>query len=1123
MKNKPNLLSLIKKIFGGAVIFALALSFVGSSSTEAFASDVTIKNNGYFYGTSMASSVTFVVETEGDVTSVQWQVANSKNGEYTNLDGVTTKVATFTPTTDKWYRCCINGSLYTEPLMAISGNTSTGSFTYKCDSAGWYLSNGTMAYSLCYDNLMDIVGYYEKNGNKFWLQTSFGGDGWRMSGTDSSSEIRFTFDKANPVIVYCDVVLASASPSFAIDCDTQLGNNNTSSNGWADGAALAARTEGNTLTQIEMVGTSTFDACQESDAAIVIKAPGCSHFWIGEYDDRRTFQYNTSNGSGYTNANFNGVNNVVVEVNDTDSGMAISWANPAEGKVHFQFNVGTAAAAGVSACAAVAKASCTTVTVSDASSEQYYALFDSAGNMIRSWTNDVDSNNEIVFRDLEADTEYVVKTITKEQYDLVEGRVEEIAPEDIEETDVQTAVNPLQPEEGVSEDSYLAPSILTYDTAIVIKHANPDYVYRLLNESGRSAVTDYVEPDSNGYAEFTGLNPDTTYQLDAKSGDNDTCEWTEVKTLPAVSTPTVDAGATTVTVTNPQNGIYYAIFDTEGKLKGGWSRLISGGRVKFSGLEQATDYVLLAICQTDYNLVANEGADPMCPKLVNVKTGIDIKAAAEQGGNDLRIVPTDDGCKVLYANPAFEYGVMDENDVLVKAYTTPNLENSIKFTGLSSSTKYYLVAKKGLVLSPDKIAFTTLAEGDSLYGKIDYTKREEVKIYAFDEQGGELDNVYINMTQEKLVASGFSYQCYSIDGGKKWKQGKISDAAFKKLYDSGFSLALGSKYNKDTKKLDEDATVIYFDKVSRRPVSRSYKVNYKTYADAFGLTNGQWTLTWNGSAVDMTNVEIGISDSTGKKIGKEGYGIWPDADGVWVPNSESKDKTTSYSYYYRTMATTVSGASKAKKIKVSGLVKAPKIKVDYNKETIKIPVGYNVYFGTKTPNPLKDRILYDPNEILFENIDPANVSKFEDYDGKGLTKLTAAVSFSLAGYITESRNTILIWGDAKETKPATAKQELKLAARAKVSNKTLSVKNGKITDFPKEYEIFDDTKQKWSTILPKFTDSAEVKVRVKNQAKGGKENNDNKATSAEGLLTVTWGTIDKDKGTEGIVSAKITK
>ena len=80
---------------------------------------VAFLNSGYPYGKNMNSStITLVMEVDGTATSYQWQSADSRTGDYSNISGATVAAYTFTPTSGKWYRCVVDGTA-SEAVMAV--------------------------------------------------------------------------------------------------------------------------------------------------------------------------------------------------------------------------------------------------------------------------------------------------------------------------------------------------------------------------------------------------------------------------------------------------------------------------------------------------------------------------------------------------------------------------------------------------------------------------------------------------------------------------------------------------------------------------------------------------------------------------------------------------------------------------------------------------------------------------------------------------------------------------------------------------------------------------------------------------------------------------------------------
>ncbi|MCR5323429.1 MAG: hypothetical protein K6E85_09190 [Lachnospiraceae bacterium] len=398
-------------------------------------------------------------------------------------------------------------------------------------------------------------------------------------------------------------------------------------------------------------------------------------------------------------------------------------------------------------------------------------------------------------------------------------------------------------------------------------------------------------------------------------------------------------------------------------------------------------------------------------------------------------------------------------------------------------------------------------------GHLRYPKTENIKIYAkLDDEY--LNDVYIDLTEEKLIC-GKSYACYSVDGGSKYKQGKISDADFAKLLNKGMTLYLASSYDTKSKAPKEDAQVYTFAEINKRPAAPKLKVEYSVFADPTGRTPGQFIFTDNSGEVlsqdDIQLLDVAVAASDGKKPDEKGYGKWPFEGGVLIPEYNGK-KVATATYLVRTSPIIENGtatpASKAVKVKVKGQQKAPKLKVDYKNEVLKIKAGMTVYFG--------DQPAAKYTEVA------EGASSMYDYEGKYIKvedKEAAKEGIDLSSYLTTSRNTIIVWTNATAKKPASAPQIIKLAARASIDEQALKPSGGKLR-LDKKYEVYDEGKDKWVS-LSTVSESCELDVRLKATAKGGKESDSTYAASDTATLVITYGTIDAKSEKEGVKSAEI--
>lgn len=326
---------------------------VMNEDVERYENDtVTFLNSGYPYGKSMNSStITLVIEVEGDVSSYQWQVADSKDGTYSDISGAIASTYTFTPTSGSWYRCVVDDTA-SEAVMAVYPGQDGRTWTRP--NASWYIGNGFMAY-MTNGSMFDVTGLYTKNGTNYMLQTSYS-KAWDLFSNSSAipstgsmtsaslDALRVAFDVEDDYNLIFEADLADGQQAFSFGCDTQLGNSSTSGS-YSDYAALNAMVKNGVLEQVAMIGAATVSGAEDTDPAFVI-APidPASRFWIGNFSSRKTYAYNTSGGTAYETIDGQ---NVVTLLEGIDSGMTMSWMNILSGgSVKFRFSVGDVAHTG---------------------------------------------------------------------------------------------------------------------------------------------------------------------------------------------------------------------------------------------------------------------------------------------------------------------------------------------------------------------------------------------------------------------------------------------------------------------------------------------------------------------------------------------------------------------------------------------------------------------------------------------------------------------------------------------------------------------------------------------------------------------------------------------------------
>lgn len=395
---------------GNEITFQIG-GFSGGGNTDPSEEEVVFMNNGYPYGKNMTnSSITLVMDVTGEAATYQWQSATSKRGPFTDIEGANGSTYTFTPTHGYWYRCVVDGTA-SRAVKAVIPTSDNGN-TWTKPNTCWYISNGVMAY-MANDKGVDIVGLYTKDGKNYMLGTSYD-KVWRLysrSDSEPSAEtatsqvsvaslaaLRLSFDPMNTHDLIFDAELGEGQHSFAIGADANIGNSITSSDS-ADEAVLAATVKNGELQQIAMMGVAkAADAADDIPSFVLAPITQASNYWIGGYDSRRIFEYNTGSSSYIKEtAEING-QNVASLVEGIDSGLTMSWTNVEDGgHIGFKFSVGAVADVGAV-------------------------------------TGQVDYITEKL-TDLDGDTSYII-TVDGESYEIVSDMYGDIALEGTDDNDV---------------------------------------------------------------------------------------------------------------------------------------------------------------------------------------------------------------------------------------------------------------------------------------------------------------------------------------------------------------------------------------------------------------------------------------------------------------------------------------------------------------------------------------------------------------------------------------------------------------------------------------------------------------------------------------------------------------
>lgn len=395
---------------GNEITFRIG-GFSGGGNTDPSEEEVVFMNNGYPYGKNMTnSSITLVMDVTGEATTYQWQSAISKRGPFTDIEGANESTYTFTPTHGYWYRCVVDGTA-SRAVKAVFPSSDNGN-TWTKPNTCWYISNGVMAY-MANGNGFDIVGLYTKDGKNYMLGTSYD-KVWRLysrSDSEPSAEkatsqvsvaslaaLRLSFDPMNTHDLIFDAELGEGQHSFAIGADANIGNEITSSDS-SDEAVLAATVKNGELQQIAMMGVAkAADAADDTPSFVLAPITQASCYWIGDYDSRKIFAYNTGSSSYIKETAEINSQNVASLVEGIDSGLTMSWTNVEDGgHIGFKFSVGAVADVGAV-------------------------------------TGQVNYITEKL-TDLDGDTSYII-TVDGESYDIVSDMYGDIALEGTDDNDV---------------------------------------------------------------------------------------------------------------------------------------------------------------------------------------------------------------------------------------------------------------------------------------------------------------------------------------------------------------------------------------------------------------------------------------------------------------------------------------------------------------------------------------------------------------------------------------------------------------------------------------------------------------------------------------------------------------
>lgn len=610
-------------------ILAVAFFLPFCMGKNVYAAEVTdvFANNGYAYGKSLTTQPTLVAELKDGVRaqSIQWQESSSKTGSFTNISGANSLSYTFTPTTDQWYRCKVNG-VSTIPVKMIQ---------YL---SGWYVTNESMAYTI--DNtgntykFFNAVGMYDGN----WQQTSYS-NGWQMvtsneaepasqrwaygamsnEGNAKLEAFRVSFSEEEPAKLNVSVDLEQTQRSFSFGSDVKIGDN--------DSAPLNAVYKNGVVKQVQMVSASSRkDATDDTLSLVLDYVQTPNKYWLGAYGSRCFFGYNIYQ-NGYSQSQYpkkvtdQGTANVVAEVTGTDSGMTSSWMNLAEGaSVSFQFNVGKVSDTGA-VIGTDSEVTSNVITYKSLKSGYEYKLQTSTDGV--NWTDvedtgwvTPDAEGKLVYGESGIDgvtSDTTVSVGENTRYKLICRKVGSEKESDVAGGDVTTSIDPSKTEED-------KPAVSAEESTDGIRFSNlrTEFQYALVDADG-NLKAEYISPDEDGSLSFTGLYPGTDYYLVAKSTTNLTSDKVKYTTQKVYVTFEDNVAGEEIAVPAKQEKVYgkamylpYITSERTGYSFAGWTTISGGEDVEYSageGYEVEGDSTLYAVWKEDIKTSGNLSID----------------------------------------------------------------------------------------------------------------------------------------------------------------------------------------------------------------------------------------------------------------------------------------------------------------------------------------------------------------------------------------------------------------------------------------------------------------------------------------------------------------------------------
>jgi hypothetical protein len=336
--------------------------------------------------------------------------------------------------------------------------------------------------------------------------------------------------------------------------------------------------------------------------------------------------------------------------------------------------------------------------------------------------------------------------------------------------------------------------------------------------------------------------------------------------------------------------------------------------------------------------------------------------------------------------------------------------------------------------------------------------------------------------------------------------------------DKDLELWLTDKFDTRTKQPTDEAIIVKFDKINRRPAAPKVTANYAIGADYTGTTTGDWVLVPRGRGADTSkavkdNIEIAATlGMAGKVIDEFGYGRFFPGETNGIPIKEFNGNKSMNSAYFvryapRSDGTIHTAASRSTRVSARSEQRPTRVRADYKKEIIKLKNGDMVFAGKHDDLG---------NVYTYGNTSEANLT-----EGTLLNVIAArGATVSISDYLSAEPETLVIWRPGTNRSPATAKQVYQLAPRASIVTEVVNGEKGKVK-LDRQYEVRSNTSNRWGK-LPRVNASTTKDVRIRPTARGNGSIDTGFAASASGTIGVDHGIFDETRNRSGILRAKIS-